>query len=118
MQINEDTNVVSVHGREALDLPYTRWTRDTVSEQVDISDAVIFIEIPAAGIRKRLIANPADTRGLRIYLTRAEVALIPTTATPYILIDETDEQFPTLELEGRIYRTGYTQEPFPAPSVP
>jgi hypothetical protein len=85
---------------------------------MDISGATMFIEIPAANLRKQLVANGADPKGLRILLTRDEVGLIPTIPTPYILIDETDLIHPVLELEGKIYRTGYTNEPILPPSYP
>ncbi len=118
MYIDPETKTVSVHGREALDLPYSRWTSGDVVVQLDISDADMFIEIPAANLRKKLVVNPADTKGLRIFLTRAEVALLPQVPTPYILIDETDIDQPILELEGKIYRTGYTNQPILPPSNP
>ncbi len=118
MYIDPETKTVSVHGRESLDLPYSRWTSGDVVVQLDISFATMYIEIPAANLRKQLIGNGADPKGLRISLTRAEVGQIPTVPTPYIIIDETDEDYPVLELEGKIYRTGYTNEPIAPPENP
>lgn len=118
MQINPDTNAITVHGRESLMLPYTRFSNDEPREQQDISAATMFIEIPGAGIRKQLVPNSADAKGLLILLTRAEVERIPTTPSAYILLDETDEDHPILELSGDITRTGYKGEPVaPAPRI-
>lgn len=118
MQIDPVKNVVSVHGREALDLPYNQWTDDEVPTQVDISQRIMFIEIPAAHIRKQLLLDQFDAKGLRIVLTREEVARIPTTPTPYVIIDETNIELPSLEFESRIYRTGYTEAPVPPNIIP
>lgn len=118
MQIDPVTKVISVHGREALDLPYSQWTQDATPTQIDISQSVMYIEIPGANIRKQLIADVFDNKGLRIYLTRAEVARIPTTPSPYIIIDETNIELPILELESKIFRTGYTEAPVTPPVLP
>ena len=118
MKIDPTTKTVSVHGREALDLPYTRWSNDEESVQIDISASTMFIEIPGANIRKQLITNPADPKGLKIFLTREEVAHIPIRPTPYVLIDETNEDSPFIEMEAKIFRTGYTHEPEEQPPLP
>jgi hypothetical protein len=107
MNINPTNNAVSVHGREALNLPYSRWTEGSAPSQVDISTSVIFVEIPAARLRKRLISDPADPMGLLIHLSRTDVEKLPTSPSPYVLIDETDEDNPKIQLEGQIFRTGY-----------
>lgn len=111
MIFDQATQTISVHGRESLDLPYTRWSPEDVAVQIDISDAIMYLEIPAANLRKRLVVNPADPLGLKIVMTRAEVQTLPLIPTPYIILDETDPDAPVLELESRIYRTGYTQDP-------
>jgi hypothetical protein len=111
MKIDAVTNTISVHGREALDLPYSRWSPDDSTIQLDISGATMYLEIPAANLRKLLVVNPDDPLGLRIVMSRSEVSLLPTVPTPYIILDETDPMVPVLELESRIYRTGYTNEP-------
>ena len=115
MILDENTKNISVHGREALDLPYARWvyTDTNVLVQQDISHATLYIEIPAANIRKQLVPDQLDGRGLVIYLTREEVAMIPFTPTPYVLLDETRADIPVLELQGKIYRTGYSIQPSP-----
>lgn len=118
MNIDPNTKTVAVHGREALDLPYTRWSNAEPPVQIDISASTMFIEIPGANIRKALVPNPADPKGLRIFLTREEVAFIPTRPTPYVLIDETNDDSPFIEMEAKIYRTGYTQEPVAQPPLP
>jgi hypothetical protein len=111
MDINPTTNAVSVHGREALNLPYSRWTEGSSPTQVDISTAVIFVEVPGARLRKQLIADPNDPFGLLVYLTRSEVESLPTVPSPYVLIDETVPAQPKIQLEGKIYRTGYKGSP-------
>lgn len=118
MNIDPETKIISVHGREALDLPYSQWTQDAVPTQIDISQSVMFIEIPGANIRKQLLTDNIDALGLRIYLTRAEVARIPTVPSTYIIVDETNIELPILELESKIFRTGYTETPVTPPVVP
>jgi hypothetical protein len=71
----------------------------------------MYIEIPAANIRKRLISNLFDPKGLTIFLTREEVSRISIRPTPYIILDETNPALPVVELESHIYRTGYTEVP-------
>ncbi len=111
MQFNDETNTIAVHGREALALPYARWTNTTPSEQVDISDAVMYIEIPGANIRKLLITDSADPKGLLIVLTRTEVGTLPIVPSPFVLIDETNSTQPFVDMEGKIFRTGYKEQP-------
>ena len=118
MKFDAEKNIVSVHGRESLDLPYSRWSEGDAVFQIDISGATMFIEIPAANLRKQLVVNPADPKGLRILLSRSEVERLPTTPTPYILLDETSAEYPILEMEGQIYRTGYSGEPVAPPVLP
>lgn len=111
MKINPQTNAISVHGREALSLPYKRWAmgEDGVRVQLDISTATMFLEIPGAKLRQPLLRDPSDPKGLRIHLQRTDVEQIPVVDTPYIIIDETVE--PVVELEGTIIRTGYKGSP-------
>ena len=113
MNINPDTNAISVHGREALNLPYKRWAteEDGTRVQLDISSATMFLEIPGARLRRPLTVDASDPKGLRIYLERADVERLPTVETPYIIVDETDEDYPLVELEGAIIRTGYKGAP-------
>lgn len=110
MYIDPVTKNISVHGREALNLPYARWSTDGTT-QLNISASIMFIEIPGANLRLPLAPNPNDPLGLIIYITRADVALIPVIPSPYTIIDETVTDAPFLELEALIYRTGYTQQP-------
>ncbi len=113
MKINPETNAISIHGREALNLPYKRWATDEdgVRNQLDISESTMFVEIPGARLRRALIADTSDPKGLRIYLERADVERIPTVEGPYVILDETDPENPLVELEGSIIRTGYKGEP-------
>jgi hypothetical protein len=115
MKINPETNAISVHGREALSISYKRWGlgEDGARQQLDISATSMFLEIPGGPIRRALIADTSDPKGLRIYLERSDVARIPTAPTPYIVVDETNPAQPVVELEGSVVRTGYKGEPTP-----
>lgn len=109
-RLNTDNSTVSVHGREALQLPYSRWSVvDQVETQINISASRLFIEIPTINIRRALVANPADPKGLLIFLSRVDVEKLPTSPVPFVIIDETVH--PLVEWEGKIYRTGYKGEP-------
>lgn len=43
MQINPDTNAISVHGREALNLPYKRWATEENGTRVQLDISGDFI---------------------------------------------------------------------------
>lgn len=120
MEFNSDTNAISVHGREALNLPYVRWSDDDPATQVqiDLSQSTLYLEIPGAGIRRLMPRDGSDSKSLRIYLSRTEVESLPTVPTPYIIIDETSEDYPSIQLEGKIIRTGYKGAPAIPPSRP
>ncbi len=120
MNINPDTNAISVHGREALNLPYKRWATEEngTRVQLDIGDATMFLEVPGARLRRQLLVDPTDAKGLRIYLNREDVERLLAVDTPYIIVDETDETFPLVELEGSIIRTGYKGAPVDPVIVP
>ncbi len=112
MEINDANNVISVHGRESLNIPYSRWTGEGEDRtQIDISGSTIFIEILAAHIRTQLLSDPGDALGLRIFLSRDVVEDLPTTPTPFIIVDETDVDAPEVEWEGRLVRRGYKGDP-------
>ena len=109
MEVSSDANLISVHGREGLNLPYTRFSKSSTGRetQVDISGSTIFFEVPAANIRVQLVANPGDALGLLIRLTRAQVVTLPTTPSDFAVIDETVTLYPDVEWEGKIQRVGY-----------
>lgn len=109
-KLNSEKSTISVHGRAALRLPYSRWQMvNNVKTQVDISDSTLYIEIPAVNLRVLLADNPADPLGKLIRLTRTQVETLPTSPVEFIIIDETVD--PDVEWEGRIFRTGYTGDP-------
>jgi hypothetical protein len=112
-EVSKDANLITVHGREGLNIPYTRYQKGATGReaQVDISESVIFFEIPAAKLRVQLVANPGDTKGLLIRLTRAQVEKIPTKPTAFAVVDETVPTVPDVEWEGNIQRTGYVGAP-------
>ena len=120
MQINPDTNAISVHGREALNLPYKRWATEEngTRVQLDISGSSMFLEVPGAQLRRPLLVDPSDPKGLRMYLERSDVERLPAVDTPYIIVDETDADYPVVELEGTIIRTGYKGAPIDPVVVP
>lgn len=104
-------DIIAVHGRGGLLLPYSRFVDVAgVKTQVDISAHDIYVEIPAARIRKKLVIDPVDNKSLRVLLTRAEVERIPPTSSPLIIIDETGE-IPVVDWESRIQSVGYKGDP-------
>lgn len=111
--VTKDATLITVHGREGLNIPYTRSKKSTTGreEQVDISASLIWIEIPAASLRKQLIPNPGDPMGLLIRLTRAEVETLPIKPTDFAVIDETVTEVPDVEWTGQIQRVGYVGAP-------
>ena len=112
MEINPETNIISVHGRECLKIPYSRWEGDGNNRvQLDISASTIFLEIPAINFRTQLLVDPGDAKGLLIFMEREDVERLPTAPTPFAIVDETVEDQPDVEWEGRIYRRGYKGAP-------
>jgi hypothetical protein len=111
-EVSKDATLIRVHGREGLNIPYTRYHKTATGRevQVDISGSDIFLEIPAADLRVQLLPNNADPMGLLIQLTRLQVAAIPTTATEFVVIDESGI-VPKVEWDGKIQRIGYTEQP-------
>ncbi len=104
-------DIIAVHGRGGLLLPYSRFVEvDGVKTQVDISDHDIYVEIPSARIRKKLVIDPIDALSLRVLLTRTEVESIPPTPSPLIIIDETGE-IPIVDWESKVQRVGYKGDP-------
>lgn len=100
-------NIIEIHGRSG----YTALIQRVVEgAQVDISDTVIYFEIPAAKLRKRLTVDNVDLLSARLILTREEVENIPTTASVYAIVDESGE-LPSVMGEGSIRRTGYKGAP-------
>lgn len=112
-EVNKDASLITVHGREGLNIPYTRFRKTPTGreEQIDISGSTIYFEVPAADIRKQLVADPADPLGLRIRLTRAEVETLPITESDFAVVDETVMDVPDVEWTGKIKRVGYIGTP-------
>ena len=108
-EVSADTTLIKVHGREGLSIPYTRYQKSATGREtkIDISASIIWFEVPAANIRVQLVPNPDDLEGLLIRLTRDQVETLPTTATVFAVIDETIPDYPDVEWEGKIQRTGY-----------
>lgn len=111
-EVNQDASLIEVHGRGGLSIPYTRYQKNAQGrdEQVNISGSTIYIEIPAINLRKLLVPNAADPKGLLLEITRAEVEKLPVTPTPFAVIDET-ANIPDVEWVGKIVRTGYIGDP-------
>lgn len=109
MEISDEANLISVHGREGLYIRYKRKSEDEdgVITQDDISESTIYFEVPRAPIRKLLISDPDDALGLLITLTREEVATLSSSPMTFATVDETGV-LPEVEWEGKIVRTGYT----------
>jgi hypothetical protein len=114
MSHSTDENLIYVHGRASLKIPYSRWAVNNagVETKVDISSAVIFIEVPAANMRRRLLPNPEDSTGLLIFLSREDVEKIPNKPCAFAIIDETSGgDMADLDWTGEIVRTGYKGAP-------
>lgn len=111
-EINQDASLIEVHGRGGLNIPYTRYQKSPQGreEQIDISASTIYLEIPSIHLRKRLVANPSDPKGLVLKLIRTEVERLPKVASDFAVIDETGD-VPNVEWEGKIIRTGYVGDP-------
>ena len=104
-------NLIAVHGRAGLLIPYSRFIDNAgVDLQVDISTHDIYLEVPAAKLRVKLVADPEDIKGQRILLTRADVEKLPETPASFIVLDETGI-IPVVDWEGKICRTGYKGDP-------
>jgi hypothetical protein len=110
--VSKDAKTIVVHGREGLNIPYTRYLKSPAGreQQVDISGMTIFFEVPGAHLRLQLIPNPSDAMGLLIQLSRAQVATLPTIESDFIVIDES-AIVPVIEWEGKISRVGYVGAP-------
>lgn len=111
-EVSKDATTIKVHGREGLNIPYTRYQKSATGRetQIDISGATIFFEVPSADIRVQLVANPSDPLGLIVRLTRAQVETLLTTASDFIVIDESGV-VPNVEWSGKIQRIGYVGAP-------
>ncbi len=112
-EVNQDASLIQIHGRAGLKIPYTRFRKTATNrdEQIDISQSIIYMEIPAINLRKRLVANPSDTKGLLLKLTRSEVEQLPTVTSEFAVVDETDIEAPDVEWIGKIVRIGYIGDP-------
>lgn len=111
--ISQDGTLITVHGREGLNIPYVRFQKETTGRetQIDISASDIYIEIPAADLRVKLVTNPQDDKGLIIRLTRDDVEKIPIIPSDFAVIDESNADYPDVGWEGKIKRVGYVGAP-------
>lgn len=111
--ISANAMLITVHGRESLSIPYKNYAKNSQGRetQIDISAWDIYFEVPTANIRKKLVADPGDLKGLLVYLTREEVVTLSTTASAFACINETNPLFPDVEWEGKIQRVGYVGAP-------
>ena len=94
-----------IHGRSAFRAKMT-YRDDATDALVDLSQLVLFVEVAGGKIRKPLLAGAAPTERV-IYLTREEVATIPTSATQLTIIDETTPGDESVLGERMIQRVGY-----------
>lgn len=100
-----DTNI-TIHGREG----YSALIKSIVDGSViDLSAATVYFEVPAAGLRLLLPADPIEATSLRLTLTRSDVEKLPTVPSQFALVDETG--LPTVLKRGAIQRDGYKGEP-------
>jgi hypothetical protein len=110
-EISKDAKLIKVHGREGLNIPYTRYLKSATGRetQIDISCSTMFFECPAAHLRV-LIPNQDDDKGLLIQLNRD--AGRPTTDHRLRLrCHRREAAVPNVEWAGQIQRTGYVGAP-------
>lgn len=97
---------ITIHGREG----YSALIKSVVEGvPVDLSAAIVYFEVPDAGLRFLLPVDTDETTSLRLTLERADVERIPTAPSPFAIIDETG--LPKVIKAGMISRTGYKGEP-------
>ena len=94
---------ITVHSRSGYERQYSRLDAD--DNKIDISGSTIYFEVPAAHLRKAMIADVSDALGLLIQLTREEVETLPSRASEFRVVDETGT-IPVVEWKGTIVRTG------------
>lgn len=98
--------IITIHGREG----YSALIKSVVDGvPVDLSTAVVYFEVPDAGLRVLLPVDAEEAMALRLTLTRPEVERIPNVASLFAIIDETG--LPKVIKSGSISRTGYKGEP-------
>lgn len=97
---------ITIHGREG----YSALIKSIVDgASVDLSTAVVYFEVPDAGLRLLLPTDADEATALRLTLTRPEVERIPTVPSMFAIVDETG--LPKVISSGMISRTGYKGEP-------
>ena len=103
-------NIPAIHGRSS----YSARIRIVFnSEELNFGSDTVFLEIPGAtpSIRLPLEADTDDADLKLLRLSRAQVEALPTSPTPYCVVDETNPDFPVVVLDGTIARTGYVGAP-------
>lgn len=96
-------DTILVHGRTGLNRSISRGTD---AQPVDLTPYTYVLEIPALGLRRLLARHPVYLQRKLLQLSRDEVALLPATATPFVILDETNPAFPVLASQGLILRVG------------
>lgn len=97
---------ITIHGREG----YSALIKSIVEGvPVDLSAAIVYFEVPDAGLRLRLPVDPEEATALRLTLSRADVERIPSKASLFAIVDETG--LPKVIKSGLISRNGYKGEP-------
>src|SRR3546814_5498749 len=88
------TDLITVHGRGSLVLPYKLKQRssDGTVVQIDLSTRTIYFEVDGVPIRELLVGDPADPLGKLIVLENDQVVILKKSPTPYIIRDETDRK--------------------------
>lgn len=101
---------IEVHGRASLKAEFVARDKDT-KVRIDLSGLSLFFECPSAGLRVPLIVGQPDAFARTLFLSRAQVEKLPTSASPYTILDETNPDEPALWSKGTIMRVGYVGEP-------
>lgn len=96
----DDALTICVHAEAGLTgLPFS--VRDG-AKIIDISATALTFEIPAIAFVKTLAADPGNSNGRLISLTKAECAAIPQSGLRYVVLDKTDPATPVDLIAGLI----------------
>jgi len=107
----DDRGNILVNGRGGVDLPVV--IRGSEWEIVDASTRELYFEVK--GVLREPLLQGAEAGTRRLVLSRADIAKLPKSAVPFVVVDETDmvegELVPDVIWEGTITWRGYLEAP-------
>lgn len=104
-------SAITVHGRGSVVIDYK--VKNATGAQIDISGWDVWFEVDGIPIRERLVADPADPKGLRIVLEREQVETLENSSRKFAVVDETNSASDIYRVlwAGTISRNGYVGDP-------